>query len=663
VEEEKSWIKLLHDGTATLPDLLDATERRYKELAQTAPPAFLLYIDQGEELYVRAEKGERRRFSEILAHGLGDARLRALMSMRSDFLGELQNDEPLFEAHRQINLPPLREPELREVVSRPAELLDARFENQGLAAYIAHETAEESAKDAGALPLLSYLLDEMWTQMVERKDGLLRLPSPVFDLGGVLVRRANAFVSGHPDSEDALRRIFTLKLAAVREDGEPTRRRAARAEFSEEEWRLVTELADHPNRLVVTATSASGVLPLGDRGHDDIIVPPDEIYAEIAHEAIFHHWKKLRDWIAGEREFLAWRSRLEAARRAWEVTPDHSKGDALLMALALAQAQSGLTKRPDDLSAADRKFITLSRNAIQRRKLRAQGLISALTLSLIVWLNQAHVREAWRWFTITRPYMVTQVQPYVLAAEAERGLKSNDSFRECARDCPEMVVVPAGEFVVGSSKVANEGPQHKVVFAKPFAVSKFEVTFEEWDVCAAHDYCPFADDNGWGRGRQPVMGVNWEEAQLFVAWLSRATGKPYRLLSEAEWEYAARAGTQTTYSWGDDIGIGNANCVGCGGKGEVYRPAPVGSLDPNRFGLYDMHGNVWEWVQDCYQKDYQGAPSDGLAWTVEDCRKRVVRGGSFSWPPFNIRSAFRDGYGAHGRSPDLGIRVGRTLTP
>src|SRR5258708_5250014 len=147
----------------------------------------------------------------------------------------------------------------------------------------------ESTKDAGALPLLSYLLDDMWAQMVKRGDGVLRLPAPAFDLGGVLIERANSFLARHPDSEDQLRRIFTLKLATVREDGEPTRRRALRSEFSDEEWRLVSELADHPNRLLITATPEGG-----------------ETYAEGAHEAIFRRWGKRHGWIAAQREFLRW---------------------------------------------------------------------------------------------------------------------------------------------------------------------------------------------------------------------------------------------------------------------------------------------------------------------------------------------------------------------
>jgi hypothetical protein len=164
----------------------------------------------------------------------------------------------------------------------------------------------------------------MWTQMAKRDDGVLRLPSQSFELGGVLANRADAFLTAPSKSQDELRRVFTLKLATVREGEEPTRMRALRSEFSDEEWRLVSELADHPNRLLVTATPQGG-----------------ETYAEVAHEAIFRRWDKLREWIAAERGFLAWRTGLEAARRVWQEVPDRSKTEALLK-LAPAQAQSRL---------------------------------------------------------------------------------------------------------------------------------------------------------------------------------------------------------------------------------------------------------------------------------------------------------------------------------
>ena len=654
-----SWVSKLIDGKVTLRDLLDATEARYRDvLHQPKPPAFLLYIDQGEELYVRAEERQRRRFSEIVARGLGDPRLRAVMSMRTDFSGALQNDEPLFEAYHRIEVPPLRETQLRDVVSRPAELLSARFETDHLAIDIARRTAEESTKDAGALPLLSYLLDDMWTAMVRRGDGVLRLPPAAMELGGVLVDRADAFLAAHPKSRDELRRIFTLKLATVREGEEPTRRRAPRSEFSDEEWRLVSELADHPNRLFVTATPEGG-----------------ETYAEVAHEAIFRRWGKLREWIAAEREFLAWRTGLEAARRAWQATPDSSKNDALLMGVALAQAQSWLGKHREDLSAVDRDFIdqSVKRDSKARgRARRVQALVYILLVGIIAglvgWINQAYVKEQINWYVTMRPYMLAQVRPYVLTAAAERALKPLASFRECAKDCPEMVVVPAGEFMMGSpttekGRLRNEGPQHSVTMAKPFAVSKFDVTFADWDACVSVGGCPRVGDSGFGRGTMPVILVSWDDAQQYVAWLSKMTGKPYRLLSEAEWEYAARAGSTTAYFWGDEIGKGNANCLGCGSQWDNRQTSPVGSFKPNAFGLYDIAGNVWQWVQDCAHGNYVGAPTDGSAWTIGDCSQRVVRGGSWLYPPRFLRSATRYWLSTDNRIHNFGFRVGRTLTP
>lgn len=176
------------------------------------------------------------------------------------------------------------------------------------------------------------------------------------------------------------------------------------------------------------------------------------------------------------------------------------------------------------------------------------------------------------------------------------------------------------------------------MFAKPFAVARFDVTFDDWDACVALGDCRRVPDADFGRGRQPVINVAWDDAQQYAAWLSRTTGKPYRLLSEAEFEYVARAGTLTAYPWGDEIGKNNANCAGCGSKWDSMQPSPVGSFAPNRFGLYDMHGNAWRWLQDCYHDSYKGAPSDGSAWTAGECARRVVRGGEWDGGPEGLRA-------------------------
>jgi hypothetical protein len=183
-----------------------------------------------------------------------------------------------------------------------------------------------------------------------------------------------------------------------------------------------------------------------------------------------------------------------------------------------------------------------------------------------------------------------------LSVDRERALKPKDTFSECA-NCPEMMVVPAGSFTMGSpsgeeGRRNDESPQHRVTFDRPFAVGKFAVTFDEWDACAADGGCGGyrPADQGWGRGRRLAINVSWDDAKSYVVWLSKKTGKSYRLLTEAEYEYATRAGTETAYPWGAEIGKGNANCNGCGSQWDGNQTAPVGSFDPNRFGLYDMVG-------------------------------------------------------------------------
>jgi formylglycine-generating enzyme required for sulfatase activity len=262
-----------------------------------------------------------------------------------------------------------------------------------------------------------------------------------------------------------------------------------------------------------------------------------------------------------------------------------------------------------------------------------------------------------------------------LTVEQERALKPKDSFKEC-ENCPEMVVVPAGLFTMGSPQSEeerddfNESPQHQVTFARPFAVGKFAVTFDEWDACAADGGCNGRKlgDQGWGRGRLPVINVTWDDAKSYAAWLSRKTGKTYRLLSEAEREYVARAGTTTPFWWGSQISTNLANYNGKisysnSPKGEYrQRTMPVDSYSPNPWGLYQVHGNVWEWTEDCY-RSYRGAPTDGSAWTFEDCHRRVLRGGSWISLPKFLRSAFRFVYNSTDSGDVFGFRLARTLNP
>lgn len=231
--------------------------------------------------------------------------------------------------------------------------------------------------------------------------------------------------------------------------------------------------------------------------------------------------------------------------------------------------------------------------------------------------------------------------------------------KDC-ENCPEMVRIPGGRFQMGAETGdgnPDELPAHEVR-VRPFSMSRYEISFDDWDACIHAGACAEIWDQDWGRGRQPLINVGWDEAQTYVRWLSSKTGKSYRLASEAEWEYAARAGSTTPYPWGEEVVPGLAICWShCGTDAD--QPAPVGSTRPNAFGLYDMHGNVWEWVQDCSNPNYEGAPSDGSAWEEGDCRSRMTRGGGWRNPSSDMRSTIRSAQPSNIHFTILGLRVVR----
>ena len=298
------------------------------------------------------------------------------------------------------------------------------------------------------------------------------------------------------------------------------------------------------------------------------------------------------------------------------------------------------------------------------------GLFDRAIRSATEYLRQAgregeHYLEALRILDaaeLAAPEAAAAVLGMELATEPGR------TFREAlvlGGEGPEMVVIPAGRFRMGC--LVDDGfcdsrasPVRDVTIAVPFALSVHELTFEDYD---RSTYPNKVHDSGWGRGRRPVINVSWDDAQEYVAWLSAQTGAEYRLPTEAEWEYAARGGTTTNYSWGNVIGVNRANCDGCGSQWDDSQPAPVGSFAPNRFGLYDMHGNVWEWLEDCESESYVRAPSDGSAWLRGDCSKRVFRGGSWNDPPDALRAEVRIMYSTGLRATSVGFRVARTLGP
>jgi formylglycine-generating enzyme required for sulfatase activity/class 3 adenylate cyclase len=218
---------------------------------------------------------------------------------------------------------------------------------------------------------------------------------------------------------------------------------------------------------------------------------------------------------------------------------------------------------------------------------------------------------------------------------------------------PEMKTIRAGIFTMGSNDDVTEKPTHQVTI-KPFAMSLYPVSVRDWNECAAAKACSFVTI---GKDDAPVTNVSWSDAKQFVAWLAGATRKAYRLPSEAEWEYAARGGTQTKYWWGDQFQSGMANCKNCNDVAGAEQPMKVGSFKPNPFGLYDMGGSVDQWVEDCWHKNYQGAPADGSAWAEGECASHVIRSGSWKNDARYVRPSNRDSYDTNVRYPTHGFRV------
>ncbi|WP_295457289.1 SUMF1/EgtB/PvdO family nonheme iron enzyme [uncultured Thiodictyon sp.] len=270
-----------------------------------------------------------------------------------------------------------------------------------------------------------------------------------------------------------------------------------------------------------------------------------------------------------------------------------------------------------------------------------------------------------------------QASPPTIQPQPAAPPKVGETFRDCP-DCPEMVVIPAGGFQMGSpdtepGRSDDEGPVHTVTFERPFAIGKYEVTFDQWNACVKAGGCTHDPNEA---GNLPVGDVNWNDAQDYMTWLSKQTGQTYRLPSEAEWEYAARAKTTTPWFWGDDPANAcrYANVFDQTGKREARYPyaplpcddhhaklAPIGSFEANAFDLKDMLGNVQEWTQDCWHDSYQGAPSDGSAWTRGSCAVRVGRGGAWLDTANTLRAAFRFRNSPLYRSYSIGFRPARTL--
>jgi hypothetical protein len=361
----RRWAGGLASGDNLLADLISATQEELKRRTGATFERLLLYLDQCEELYTRAPPNDARRFSEVLAEGLRDPRLRAFASLRADYFDRLQADEPLFRCHELVNVLPLDRAHLHEVVTGPARVLGVAFEHHE----VANRVTDSAVREPGALPLLSYLLTDMWAEMVQRGEPTLRLPAHLLDVSGVLASRAEEFLNAHPDEEKALRRLLTLRLAIVPLEGEPVRRQTTSDECNDAEWALAARLADHPWRLVV----------MSERGAD--------VTAEVANEALLRAWPRLSNWLREEREFLVFKGEVEHRERRWREMDQANR--ALLTGLDLSRAEEWLPIRSQDLSPKVSAFLHRSiafdhEKTMQSRRFQRRAKIYPIVALLVI---------------------------------------------------------------------------------------------------------------------------------------------------------------------------------------------------------------------------------------------------------------------------------------
>lgn len=321
----------------------------------------------------------------------------------------------------------------------------------------------------------------------------------------------------------------------------------------------------------------------------------------------------------------------EAARKAAEKTAADEAARKAAAAEAARQAAAAEAARKAAAQQAERKVAAQAAAAEEARKVAEKAAADAAAAEAA--RKAAESRAAG-----TKPSAV-------------------ETFKDCDA-CPEMIVLPAGSFTMGAKGGdTSEAPPHRVKIGYSLAISRFEITAAEWKACFTAGGCDYQPKRKGMTATSPVHNLSWLDAQQYVKWLSKKTGKKYRLPSEAEWEYAARAGTKTAYWWGDAVGEGNANCKNCGGDWNRKRPAVVDSYGANPFGLQGMNGSVWEWVADCWFDSYKGAPDDGSARDRKDCQSRVLRGGSWRNDASYARSAGRFTYDHDVRYVLNGFRV------
>jgi formylglycine-generating enzyme required for sulfatase activity len=596
----------LEKDPATLIELRDLALADRPDWAE-----LLLFVDQFEELFALVAPRYVRPFVEWLERAARTERLRVAATLRADFYHHCVEQAPLAALLRDGSYP-LAAPgigTLHEMIERPAERAGLTFEPE-----LVERILDDTGTEPGRLALLAFALAELYA--ARTADGHLTQAAYAGFNGvqGAIAKRAEDTLTGLSVPPPTLGEVFQ-ELVEIEEGGAVTRRRAP--------WVRLDKSAD-ANRLVEAFVAARLLVASRGEGEDGQPV------VEVAHEALFTAWTTLRDWIDAHRKRLEAGQDLEEAAQEWQAIGRRWAG--LASGARLKRYRQAI--KPSVL--ADR-FLRASR----RRLWTLRGTASAIVLLVLFVVG-------WAVWIETRGWTLQQGRSLVLA---KLGF-----YHE-----PKMVEIEAGSFLMGSrdddpQARDDEKPQRPVQIAR-FAIGKYEVTFREYDQFALDTGRDLPNDATWGRGQRPVINVSWHDAVAYAVWLSEKTGKQYRLPTEAEWEYACKAGKETTYCFEGDQGqIADHAWYR---ENSLEKTHPVGKMAPNWWGLHDMSGNVWEWTCSAYEWKYRGTELRCVS-DLNSIGPWVMRGGSWIDEPLRLRSAARSGIGLRYWILSVGFRLAMT---
>jgi formylglycine-generating enzyme required for sulfatase activity len=705
--------------SAFLAAALRRGARSLHEVLETAPlpggNRLLIVVDQFEEIFRYRTQAEDHAaaFVALLLESCKHEDIYIVITMRSDFLGKAAEFQGLPEAiNAGLYLTPrLTREQLADAIGKPARLFGGKVEDD-----LTNHLCNEAGNNPDQLPLLQHALMCLWEQ---DQDKTLTLDEyrQLNGLQGALDGHAEqAWKELDADGQRIAESLFRALTERSRE-GQDIRRPAK-----------VQEILDLTKAGLETLTRVVDVFRQPGRNFL-MASPPGELTPDttldISHESLIRQWRRLQGWVAAEGEKAEMLKRLsEAAERSRNKQGELWRGTDLALALrwqdeqqpleAWAARYFNLSPHPNPLPGGEgnkgdppshpgggkenplsrpgegggegskypmaMRFLAKSAAMERRRKLLKRGGAALAFLALAIFAAvQYPAAQAER----ERRSPIYRAEDWVRIEPGEFCMGSRGEKDPKAAECPDMPADPEAQ--------DYEKPLHRVKIAKPFLLAKHEVTFEEYDRFVYDNLdqgMRLPSDSGFGakvspeqRKRLPVINVSWQDAKDYAAWLTRRTGKRFRLPTEAEWEYAARAGTLTPRPWegGLEAACRYANVLDSEHVDDVKAAgysitwdnfpcpdnyaftAPVGSFEANAFGIKDMMGNVWEWVEDCYHENYGGAPASGTTWEEMDCGLRVVRGGSWLNVPWLLRASFRYWNGPDYRYFDLGFRLAQDL--